>query len=289
MFSRLTKYLERTWDFKETVSAVKDTRHYCKIPASAVFLSSFGMFATRLGSFNALEIELKLPNRWESWVGSVKPSADTLGYVLERFDIEALRQRLVWINHQMKRKKILKSKTPCYLCAALDGHELFASFKRHCPECLERVIETKEGHKVQYYHRIVMLQIIHAWPPLILDIEPIYPGEGEVVAAERLLERAKKLYPRFFDILSVDALYLQAPFFQKVTKLGWDIIAVLKQENREIYQDVEGLLKLQQPKEIVSCDKSICLWDFKELTSWSSLGSSGRVVVEQGEEKSASV
>lgn len=36
----------------------------------------------------------------------------------------------------------------------VDGHEINASFKRHCPGCLERTIHTKRGDRIQYYHRV---------------------------------------------------------------------------------------------------------------------------------------
>jgi len=44
-----------------------------------------------------------------------------------------------------------------------------------------------------------------------LDIELIRPGEGEVIAAKRLLERVLQRYGRFFDAVIGDALYLEAP------------------------------------------------------------------------------
>lgn len=284
MLARFADYLQRTWDFPDLVESLQDSRLYCQVPTSAVFLSVFGMFATRLPSLNAMEGELRLPGRWEPWVGPRKPSADTLGYCLDRFDLERLRQRLVWINHQMKRKKILRPNAPPCLVAALDGHELFASFKRCCDGCLVREIETNKGTLNQYYHRVVVLQIIDAWPALILDIEPMLPGEGEVAAGERLLERAKTLYPRFFDIVSADALYLGAPFVKKVKALGWDAVIVLRQENRELYRDAEGLLPIVESQEFQQDNMAGHRWDLQKMDSWEQLGGPIRVVIEQYQE-----
>lgn len=281
MLARFARYLERTWDFSDTIGSFTDSRAWSKISTSSVYLSCFGMFVLRLQSFNALEAELKLPHRWEAWVGKEKPSADTLGYVLERIDLFPLRSELVRINHQMKRKKILRSKCPPYFVAAIDGHELFSSFKRTCDRCLEREIEVKGEKVTQYYHRVVVLQIVNAWPCLILDMEPILPGEGEVSAAERMLERAKKLYPRFFDILTLDALYLSAPFLKKVQALGWEAVVVLKQENRDLYGDVEGLMKMIPPKTVQIAKGETQRWDMEGLTTWPQMGRPMRVVVEQ--------
>lgn len=278
MLSRFARYLDRTWDFSQTAALVRDCRQWSEIPTSAVYLSCFGMFALRLPSFNAMEAELRLPRRWDPWVGDKKPSADTLGYVLERMDLNTLRIALAKMNHQMKRKKILKSKSSPYFIAAIDGHELFCSFKRCCEKCLVREIEVKDKIIKQYYHRVVVLQIVDAWPCLILDIEPILPGEGEAVAAERLLQRAKKLYHRFFDILTLDALYLQAPFLKKVMNLGWEAIIVLKQEKRDLYQDVDILMPLTSPKIFSTPTGTKTHWDMENLTGWQQLGKPIRVV-----------
>lgn len=122
------------------------------------------------------------------------------------------------------------------------------------------------------------MQIVDAWPCLILDVEPILPGEDEVGAAELLLERAKKLYPRFFDILTLDAFYLQAPFLKKVIHWGWDAIIVLKQERRELYQDVDILMPLTVPELFSTSTGTQTHWDLENLTGWRQLGNPIRVV-----------
>ncbi len=71
VLSRFAKYLERTWDFEELLSHVHDGRLEPQIPVRAVWLSEFGMHAMRLGSHNALGQELKIPARWDPWVGAL--------------------------------------------------------------------------------------------------------------------------------------------------------------------------------------------------------------------------
>ena len=282
MLSRFARYLEKGWAFPDLVQHVRDNRVAAQIPASSVFLSTLGLFAVRLPSFNALEQELKMPARWEPWIGDTKPSADTLGYSLARFDLECLRDNLARIAHQAKRKKSLRRLSPeptLYWGAALDGHELWASFHRCCDQCLTRQLDTAQGPLTQYYHRIVVLQMVDVTPALILDIEPILPGEGEVTAALRILERFPQRYPRFLDFITADALYLQAPFVQAVRKAGLHVIIVLKQENRELYQDVDGLLAITPLTTVLNPDgTSTWRWDFENLTTWTQLAGSIRVV-----------
>jgi len=263
------------------VHHVRDSRPRSQIPAANIFLSVFGLFAVRLSSLNEMEQQLKIPRRWDAFVGKRKPSADTIGYSLEHFDLERLRDNLSVVAHQAKRKKALKRLSPTlspYWVAALDGHELWFSESRCCDQCLIRDIGTTEGIVRQYYHRVVVLQMVDVSPALILDIEPILPGEDEVAAATRILKRLPQRYPRFLDIITVDALYLRAPFVQAVEDMRLDVVVVLKQENRELYQDVEGLLKLTPPTKITGLHGPIQRWDIEGVTSWTHLGKSVRVV-----------
>ena len=50
-----------------------------------------------------------------------------------------------------------------------------------------------------------------------------------------MLGRLRRAYgPRFFDVVTVDAWYATEPFFKAVRKLGWPVVAVLKQERYDI-------------------------------------------------------
>lgn len=287
MLGRFARYAEQRWDFLRLVRQVRDSRKRPQIPASSIFLSVFGMFAVRQRSFNGLELQFQIPRRWDAFLQGRPPSADTLAYALERFDLEPLRDGLAQVAHQAKRKKALRhlhqdSRNP-YWRAALDGHESGASYKRCCEQCLTRQIETAQGPQIQYYHREVQLQLVGVTPALTLDLEPVLPGEDEVAAATRLVRRIRKRYPRLIDLLTADALYVQAPFTRAVLEEGFDLVAVLKQENRDLYRDVDGLMALTTPLEIAQGTHSMQQWDFENLTSWPQVGRSVRVICTQEE------
>jgi hypothetical protein len=55
-------------------------------------------------------------------------------------------------------------------------------------------------------------------------------------------------------------------------------VIVLKQENRDLYQDVDGLCRLTPCKVLTEPGGRYQVWDIKDLTSWSQLGRSVRVV-----------
>ena len=69
------------------------------------------------------------------------------------------------------------------LAAILNGHDSHATYRRHCPGCLERTIHTANGDRIQYYHRHVTLQLVGPEMCLLLDAEALCPGEGETAAA----------------------------------------------------------------------------------------------------------
>ena len=237
------------------------------------------MFALRLRSFNALEQELYRAKRWESFVGAQKPSADTIGRVFSRFCKDDLRYLLIEINRTSWRNKAIHSRAgEAYRIVAVDGHELWASRARCCQGCLVRDVKVKGGKVQEYYHRVVVAQWAGVTPPAILDLEVVGPHEGEVVAARRLINRILANYSRLIDVITADALYLEAPFLRMLLDAGKHFVIVMKQEQRDLYQDADQLRSLIQPRQIKDGDCTTRLWDISDLTSFTTLGQSVRVI-----------
>lgn len=284
MFRRLMRYLEKSWKFSLLREEVCDGRKYSMITTGEVFISVFTLFSLRMRSLNILEQAMKNGGWFKKMFSIRTPSADTIAYSLSRFNLECLRRVLSLTAHMAKRKKALKQ-ISCgigtYLVAAIDGHELWSGTKQCCPECLTREIGKDNEKETQYYHKVVVLQLVGVTPALILDIEPVLPGEGEIAAALRIIRRSRKHYPRFFDIISADALYLIKPFADAVREEGYNFVIVLKQENRELYRDVDGLMKITDCKEKKTETGEIKLWDFENLESWTQLDYKVRVVCSQ--------
>ena len=237
------------------------------------------MYVLRLRSFNALEQELRVSKRWEAWVGSRKPSADTIGRVFAKMSPDELRQILVAIQRSAWRRKAIHLRPgESYRVVAVDGHEIGASRARCCPGCLVREVKVGDETVLEYYHRIVVAQWVGVIPPAILDLERIRPKEGEVPAARRLLERVLRQHSRLIDVISADALYLEAPFLKQVLDAGKHAVIVMKQERRELYQDAERLRSLIEPQVLVDGPRTTRLWDLPELSSFTTLNRPVRVV-----------
>jgi hypothetical protein len=279
VFGRFARYLERVFQFRGHCARLTDRRITPRIPSRAVWLCVLSLYLLRLRSLNALEQAVRTTPRWAAWLGASPPSADTIGYALARFDVEALRALLAQMHHRIKRMKALCRLWPePYWVAALDGHELWSSRSRHCAACLVREVPTAQGPVREYYHRIVLCQLVGATPPLLLDLELQGPEEGEVTTARRLLARVLRTYPRFFQVLTLDALYLEAPLVNQALAAGKAVVVVLKQEARHLYQDVQGLLPLTPPRRIEGPTRSVLLWDIPELQTFTGVARPVRVV-----------
>jgi hypothetical protein len=120
---------------------------------------------------------------------------------------------------------------------------------------------------VEYYHRGVVCHLIGTQIPVPLDLELIEPGEGEVAAAMRLLERVFANYPRFFDAVVGDGAYLQAPFFHFCLDHGKDVVAVLKDNNPALLADAQAVFGSLPPTLWQSGNCQIRFWDEEGFTS----------------------
>jgi hypothetical protein len=233
------------------------------------------MVCVRVGSLNAME-QARSGGFWSRWIGGDVPSADALGDAAASLSLDDLRAeayRQYWV---LKRNKAIKPLPGGFLVQVLDGHESGASYLR--PGSLQRKIKTAKGERVQFYYRHVAALLLHGGGQLLLDVEPQHPGEDEIAAALRLFDRVAARYPRAFNVVAGDALYLNPDFCRQVRKKGKDFVIVLKNENRDLITDARALFPLVQP----------ALWeekgvryesrDISDLTTWTQFGSPVRVV-----------
>ena len=100
----------------------------------------------------------------------------------------------------------------------------------------------------------------------------------EVSCAARLCKRILRDYPRAFSVVVTDGLYLEAPFFNLFIEHGKHIIAVLKDERRDLMEDARGLF--QQEKPLIQNEGNLKrqIWDIEGFTTWHSLKREIRVV-----------
>jgi len=272
--SQFVHYAQQRFELPWLAGAFTDSRPQPEIPSRAVWLSLILGEVIQVGSHLQLEAETRIP-QWQRWVGYRGAiSHDTFGYVSERLDPAQLRRAGVWINRKLKRGKVFEaSKLKGLLVVSLDANEQFGSDHRCCADCLRREVTGKsadgqEYPKTQYYHKQVYAQLSGPGLSVILDFEPMRPGEEECAAALRLLRRMREQYgPRFLDVVVVDSWYANGPFLQAVVEeLGWPVIAVLKQERFEVHQEALALTAGRQPAHQVERDgRQVEVWEVDSL------------------------
>lgn len=281
-------YTTKVFHLPARLRAIRDRRSQPEIP-TRVFSASLLLGAV-LRTASLLQLQAHTGRRgWRRlvrWPQTV--SDDAFGYVLERYRIEDWRAVLVDVNRTLKANKAFAAaKVHGLLVVSLDANEQFHSRCRCCPDCGQRAVEVKgDDGQVQRvtesYHRQVYAQMQGPDFSVILDVEPIRPGEDEAAAALRLLGRMRRLYgPRFFDVVSVDAWYATGPFLRAVRKLGWGVVSVLKQERYEIYQEATALSREQTPQTLERDGRTVALREVKALR----FGEAGTVRVVLAEER----
>lgn len=263
------------WD--GCLDAIRDGRVKGRIPAGVVIRAIMAMCFCRLGSLNSLG-QTKASSLWRRWLGAALPSPDTIGRVACLIDLDDLRAVGHHVYDRLKRGKALPAPAHGLIAAVVDAHETHATYKRHCPGCLQRRIQTARGERIQYYHRLVAVTLVTRDLHVLLDAEPMQCGEDEITAALRLLDRVVAAYPRAFDVVQGDALYADSRFFNWAIDRGKDALAVLKDDRRDLFNDARGLFEAMKPTSTREGRCQRACWDLEGFTTWPQVKVPVRVV-----------
>lgn len=281
-------YAHKVFDLKRLLGGVHDQRPQPEIPTTPVLITLVLGVVMRISSYLNLAAQTKR-RRWRHLCGLKRVIRhDLFEYVTERLDVRDLRHSLACVVKTLKANKALEScKINGLLFVSLDANEHFKSRSRCCQCCCQRRVEETDdqGQKhqvIEYYHRYVFAQINGPKINVVLDLEPIRPGEDECAAALRLLGRLRRVYgPRFVDAVTIDAWYARGPFLRSVEKLGWEWVVVLKREDMDVYKEAQQLSQGQEPCaqfQDAERERQVRLWEVKDLEFSQEYGRSVRVV-----------
>lgn len=274
---RILAYARTRLGWEAGLARLRDARRRPQIPAAAIVRALLVMFLARLGSLNAL-VQTRGSRFWSAWLGAAMPSADTLGRVAGLLAPAEVRDVQRGVYARLKRGQALPPPAHGLIAAVLDGHESHATYRRHCAACLTRTVHTRAGDQVQCYHRHVSLQLVGAGWTLMLDAEAQRPGEDEVAAALRLLERVLESYPRAFDVVVADGLYADPRVFNYVYSRGKDVLATLKDNHPALLEDARSLFALTPPAAGRHGTHRCQYWDLSGFTTWPQVRAPVRVV-----------
>lgn len=276
MLGRILAYADKMFGMGDALGEIRDKRVRPRVAAGRVARSFLLLLLSRLGSLNALE-QRKSPGTYTRWLGGELPSADVMADSLAGLDLAALRELLHHQHARLKRNKGFPRGKDGLRFLIVDGHEGVSSYKRTWKGCLERIVHFAKGDKTQYYHRHAAAYLTNGERFLMLDAEGQLPGEGEIACAMRLLERIFERYPRAFDVVCGDNLYMDPSLWKLVRSHKKHIIAVLKNENRDLLVDARSLFEGSAPVSMNDRKNRRC-WDLKGFTTWPQCGEAVRVV-----------
>jgi hypothetical protein len=271
-------YARKVLGWEDRLDAVRDARPRPQIATRVIVRAVTVMFLSRRGSLHALEQTRPSPF-WEKWLKQTMPSVDSIGRICGVMDPADVRSVSHQVYSRLKRMKALEPPGHGLMLAVVDGHETTASRRRRCPECCQRILHTQAGDVVEYYHRYSVLRLVGRALSLMLDAEPVRPGEDELAASRRLVERVLEMYPRAFDVVAGDALYANTEWFQFILAHGKDALAVLKDNRPNLLDDARVLFgALPASAEDVAGNVRRRFWDSDGFNSWPELAGRVRVV-----------
>jgi len=161
----------------------------------------------------------------------------------------------------------------------VDGHEICSSDIHRCSGCSIRNVSKIEGEvKLNYYHRYTAFILAGKKFAFMLDIEPIYPNEGELSSAYRLLSRVCRTFPKAFEVVVGDGLYLNGVTFNLLASHGKYAAAVLKDEKRYLYGEAISLCQITEPVVYSQNSTTYRVWDHTVSGLWDSYRKPVRVI-----------
>jgi hypothetical protein len=289
------RYVNKVYGFSETIRSMSDNRDRTEISAQATFMYTFICMLLRFGSLRSLVFEVNNGRILKFLALSYRATfcANTIANGLENIVTDILEHELTLVPSKLRRNKaygtsIHPGTIGGLMIAAVDGTEYYRSSAIHCDECLEYHVKTKEGTRLEYVHKIVLMQTVGVLDSssvqTILGAEPIRPKdtkegeeppghEGEGVAARRLIEKMISFYGnRFFQVFTTDALYTNEPFVKFVDGLGKYLVSRVKDKRTTLYKEIETLSAFVEPVYVNDWEQQLEYWVYEVPHLETSLG-----------------
>jgi hypothetical protein len=266
MFTRVIKYSNKYFDLFDLINNITDARQKPQIACSDIAASILSMLFCSIGSLNKYNVSRDISYVLD--IAAKVPSSSTIARASDTIDLDAIREILKSIYLKAKKSKMIEPFNGRYI-GIIDGHEIFSSGIHWCSGCSIRNVSKIEGEiKLNYYHKYVAFILAGKRFAFMLDIELVYPDEGELSAAYRLLDRVCRAYPKAFDAVVADGLYLKGTVFNLLESHGKYAAAVLKDESRQLYEEAVSLCSIFDPVVYVDENTTYKVWDHTISGLW---------------------
>ena len=251
-FVKLMRYMKNVYHIDRQIEQITDNRLNPTYKTSQIISLVLVGFLLRVRSFNQMNFMIKAGEFTEiySRKGQV-PQIDAIRNSLKSINLDALRQINQRIIKMAVRNKVLGEGTiDGYTVAAIDGTNLFNRKKPSCDDC----IYTNRRGKVYYAHASTVMSLIGDGANLVIDYEMIKhrkeandTGEGELISAKRLLNRAVSTHKGLIDVVTYDALACNSIFLNECIALNIDAVIRVKDNYNLSIRKVKTLTNTKQP------------------------------------------
>lgn len=258
---RLRDYVGRCLGLGAYLDEPGDGRSFPQIPAAYLLWSLLMGKVLRVSSLHGVEDLVRLAPG-AMGVGR-RFGDDALAYFMERLSVSRLRQALAGLAQRSKRNKVFENSALVGL--ALDGTGAGRSASCRCGLC------HRQGNG--YGHKLSALSVVGCGLDLPLDVEPYGPGEGELTASKRLLERAVSLLgARFADYVVADGLYAGTPFIELAESLGLAVVIALNENIPDLYHAAQDRFGAEPPAaRFEEAGSRVEVWDAADFEPWGHL------------------
>ena len=251
-FVKLIKYIKNVYHIDRQIEQIVDNRLNPTYKTSQIISLVLTGFLLRIKSFNQLNymIESGEFNTIYAQVEKV-PKVDAIRNSLKSMNLDALRRINEKIIKKSVRNKVIGEGTiDGNTVAAIDGTNLFNIRKPSCDDC----IHTNRRGKIYYAHACTVMSLIGEGANLVIDYEMIKhreeandTGEGEIIAAKRLLNRAVSTHKGLIDVITYDALACNSVFLNECINLNIDAVIRVKDNNNLAIRKVKKETNTKYP------------------------------------------
>jgi hypothetical protein len=264
---RLFHYVTRCLRLDRYLGQPGDGRPQPQIPARLLLWSL--LICRLLREFSFLAVEQLARSATRALVLSRSFSDDALSYFTERLDPAATRAALIQVLHRAKRNKAFENSR--FVGLSVDATGAGRCHQSGCSLCRPQ----RNVHKdvTGYLHQVSVISVVGTGLTLPFDAEPYGPGDSEYAASQRLLKRAvTALGPRFADYLVVDSELATAPFLHTAGRTGLHVVARLKTNLPELWQQVEKRFHRHRPTRVYrDGNDRVEIWDADDFDPWETL------------------
>jgi len=259
----LRKYARRCLRLQPYLDHPGDGRRFPQIPAAALLWALLASKVLRVHAFSATE---QLVREVARALGVNRAFGDdALGYFTEHLDVGRLRAVLFALLWRSKRNKVFDH--ALRLGLVLDGTGNGRSAQKRCELCHPKRDAKKEV--VGHGHKMVGASVVAAELTLPLDVEYYRPGQSELTAGKRLLERVVRASRVRFDYVVVDGLYPGIPFLHLADRLRLPVVARLTDKLPELSEAAQARFRDQPPTaRHEEKGERIELWDADDFEPW---------------------